>query len=217
MANKLPHHKIGVIVPLERARRAEGAVRYGVAPNLVQFGAVFIRSKSTGTVTHVACATLAFNVYAAHMYPTLVGYCCDHENTTSIEAWDRHYRLDDAGRLLGGYRVLESRDGDGDGVMQTLVSLTDWIAEVGGGDLEVATADVKELRLALASDDEGLSLALAAYEAQAAPPKEELDPMHKAILAGLTETYKNMSLEDIAEISGIGLALLELAAARGAD
>ena len=206
MANKLPHHKIGVIVPLERARRAEDAVRYGVAPALVQFGAVFIRSKSSGTVTHVACATLAFNVYAAHMYPTLVGYCCDHENTTSIEAWDRHYRLDDAGRLLGGYRVLESRerDGDGDGVMQTLVEFEDWIAEIGGGDLEVAT------------DLEELVPAVATYEAQAAPPKEELDPMHKAILDGLTETYKNMSLEDIAAISGVGLATLELVALRAA-
>lgn len=200
MSNRLPHHKIGVIVPIARAARAEEAVRYGVAPNLVSFGAMFIRRISTGQIEFVAAATLAFNVYSAHMYPTLLGYCADVGATTSIEAMDRHYRYDADGALLGGYQVLKSRDASGK--MQEITSPAAWIAGL-DPDLELAT------------DIEELMPAMSVLEGQAAPTGEELATMRATILAGLSALYSGASLEDIAEQSSIGVALLELAAARG--
>ena len=201
MANRLPHHKIGVIVPIARAARAEEAVRYGVAPDLVSFGALFIRRISTGQIEHVACATLAFNVYSAHMYPTLLGYCADAGATTSLEAMDRHYRFDSDGALLGGYQVLQSRDQAGK--MQELSSPEQWIAGI-DADLEIATGI-----------DDSVMSAMLELEGQAPPAGEELATMRAAILAGLSALYSGASLEDIAEQSSIGVALLELAAARG--
>ena len=132
---RLPHHKIGVIVPIDRAAAAAELVRSNIAPELVSFGAMFIRRKSTGLVEYAACALLAYNDHAALMWPTLVEFCSS-EPTTPVTALDRHYRYSDAtGDLLGGYQVLRSRDTEG--VMQQVTTPDAWIAGI-DSDLEIA-------------------------------------------------------------------------------
>lgn len=132
---RLPHHKIGVIVPIDRAAAAAELVRSRIAPQLVSFGAMFIRRRSTGRVEYAACALLAYNDHAALMWPTLAEFCGDGA-VSVVTALDRHYRYSAAtGDLLGGYQVLRSRDTDG--VMQQVTSPDEWIASL-DPDFEIA-------------------------------------------------------------------------------
>lgn len=143
---RLPHHKIGVIVPIDRAAAAAELVRANIAPQLVSFGAMFVRRKSTGLVEYAACALLAYNDHAALMWPTLVAFCA-HEPTTSVIALDRHYRYSAAtGELLGGYQVLRSRDLEK--VMQEITTPDEWIASL-DADLEIARDLTREQATAL--------------------------------------------------------------------
>ena len=143
---RLPHHKIGVIVPIDRAAYAAELVRANIAPQLVSFGAMFVRRKSTGLVEYAACALLAYNDHAALMWPTLVAFC-GHEPVEVVTALDRHYRYRySTGELMGGYQVLRSRDLDG--VMQEVATPDEWIASL-DADLEIARDLTREQATAL--------------------------------------------------------------------
>ena len=142
---RLPHHKIGVIVPIDRAAYAAELVRANIAPQLVSFGAMFVRRRSTGIVEYAACALLAYNDHAALMWPTLAEFC--GESVSVVTALDRHYRYSAAtGDLLGGYQVLRSRDLDG--VMQEVASPDAWIEGI-DPDLEIARDLTREQATAL--------------------------------------------------------------------
>lgn len=188
MANALPDFRIGFVVRAEDQTLAVCATEYGVARNLVSFGAVFA-ADADGNLYAVA-SPLAEVTYSAHLYPSLAVFCADRHAST-VEGFDRHERYDADGRLISGYRILEARDADLR--MQEVWSLDAYLADLG-----LARVDGAQAQAAIAADQPRA--------------QEEIEALEAGIRAGVAILYGGVPRSEIAARIGAGEALLDVIA-----